>query len=160
MATLSAFPDPVLIITGPSGEFTFQYFEIPEFVKFGGPFRAVVHKQPGGIRQVDSLGPDPNPISWNGIMLTADGWDRARGLYAMYEAGDKVTVTWNGADRDCIITDLKINYKANNYVEYSIELTEVVVAAGGGAGLGAGNINDLNLNLNNAIGIGNILPLL
>lgn len=158
MATFSAFPDPVLIITGTSGDFTFQYFEIPEFVKFGGPFRANIHKQPGGARQVDSMGPDPGPISWSGIMLTADGWTRSRTLYAMYEAGNKVTVTWNGAERTCIISDLKINYKANNYVEYSIELTEVVTTGVGGAvaGLGAGTLNDLNLNLNNAIGIGNV----
>ena len=147
---LSSQPDPVLIV----GDFTFEYFEIPEFIKFGGPFRAVVHKQPGGARQIDSMGPDPGPISWEGIMLTADGWERAQTLYAMYEAGDKVTVIWNAWARDVLITDLKIRYRANNYVEYSIELTEVtVIGAEAVLNPGVGNINDLGDAFNNGNGV-------
>ena len=148
---LSSQPDPVLIIQGDSGTFIFQYFELPETIKFGGPYRAVVHKQIGGVRQIDSLGPDPGPISWDGLMLTHDGWDRAQQLYAMYEAGDKVTVTWTGWSRDCIISDLKIQYRAANYVWYFIELTEVTVTGIGAADGGLlGTIGNL---LNGAGGI-------
>jgi hypothetical protein len=127
MPLVTSQPDPILVITGPSGSITFGGFEIPEFIHVGGPFRAIVHKQPGGTRQIDSMGPDPDPIKWDGIFLSADGYTRARALYAMYEAGDKVTVKWTGWSRDCVITHFTLRYKANNYVEYAIELTEVTV---------------------------------
>jgi hypothetical protein len=151
---LSSQPDPVLTITGPTLEVQFVYFEIPEFIKFGGPFRAIVHKQPGGTRQIDSMGPDPGPISWDGIMMASgeggSGVERANILYAMYEAGDKVTVTWaNWPSRDCIISDLKIKYRAINYTEYFIELTEVIQAQPDAAG----NVDiQAAINAANAIG--------
>lgn len=150
---LSSQPDPILTITGPGGTIVFQYFEIPEFIHFGGPARVQIHKQPGGARQIDSLGPDPGPISWNGIMLTADGWARAQALYVIYEAGDMVTVVWRGWERQAIISDLKIKYKAVNYVEYFIELTEVTVA---GAENAVGTtVGDIGNALNAAVNVGN-----
>lgn len=121
-------PDALLVLTGPGGAIRFKAWEIPEFVEFGGPFRYIIHKFPGGTRQIDSLGPDDAPITWTGLMLTADGDTRAAQLWAMWEAGDKCIVSFGIWDFPVVISDLKFRYRANNYVEYKIELTRVIDA--------------------------------
>ena len=121
-------PDALLVLEGPAGAVKFKAWEIPEFVEFGGPFRHVIHKFPGGMRQIDSLGPDDGPITWTGLMLTTDGADRTAVLWAMWEAGDKCTVSFGIWNFDVLISDLRFRYRARNYVEYKIELMRVIDA--------------------------------
>lgn len=118
-------PDPVITL----GDITFKLYEVPEWVTLGGAFRAIVHKQPGGSRQIDSLGPDDGPLRWNGMMLTADGHDRSLLLWEMYQAGDMIPFTFGGWAFDVIITNLELHHKAANRVEYKIEVTRVINAA-------------------------------
>jgi hypothetical protein len=143
---LSGQVDPVITLDG----IPFRYFEVPEWVKYGGPARLIIHKQPGGARQIDSMGYDPGPIRFDGIMLSSDGKDRAEALYAKYIAGNKLEFVCGAFAAQVVISDLKINYKSKNYVEYNIELTEVVSAS---AVTASTRNSGAQINLNNAQGV-------
>jgi hypothetical protein len=85
------------------GGITFESFEVPASIKFGNTQAIVLHKIPGGTRVIDLMGPDPDPISWSGIMLGANANSRAQALQAACDAGKVVTLSWATFSFDVVI---------------------------------------------------------
>jgi hypothetical protein len=81
------------------GNFTFQDFEIPEEIGFGGDQRLSIKKMVGGVRDIQALGTDWRPIQWSGTFFpTAAGQsalDRALALKQIQDAAQPVQLSWD-----------------------------------------------------------------
>ena len=89
-AGLSATPNvsntPVTI-----GGFNLTGFEAPQHLNVGGQQKLAVHDFPGGIRTIQSLGAfPPEEISWEGVFLGSNAWDRAYALDLLRVNGSSV----------------------------------------------------------------------
>lgn len=86
-------------ITLVLGDFTFQDFEIPEEVPFGGDQKLSIKKMLGGVRDIQALGADPRPIAWAGQFFpTPDGQsalDRALTVKQMQDAAQPLALSWD-----------------------------------------------------------------
>lgn len=76
------------------GPFTFSDTEVPEKIPYGGQQVLAVQKMIGGVRQVNTLGPDPHDIQWSGTMRSADRANRAATLEQMMRAGKTLPLAW------------------------------------------------------------------
>lgn len=76
------------------GDFSFDGFEVPAYVTFGGKQQMTVHRLVGGERVVDLLGPDESNITWAGTFLDNDPAARAQQLDQMRAAGDPLPLVW------------------------------------------------------------------
>lgn len=110
------------------GDFTFQSFEVPARVTFGGQQQMTVHKLPGGQRIIDVMGPDDAPVTWSGIFLGADAADRALQLDSLRIQGDALPLGFGDVFvPQVVIADLALT-KGFNRVDYRI--TCVVLSNG------------------------------
>jgi len=86
-----AFGASGAVVLGP---FSFDGFEVPEYVTVGGTQKMTVHTLPGGERVVDLLGSDEKDIEWSGTMIDGNPARRARQLDQMRADGKPLTLTW------------------------------------------------------------------
>lgn len=102
-------------ITLVLGDFTFQDFEIPEEIGFGGDQKLAIKKMLGGVRDIQALGADPRPIQWTGQFFpTQNGQsalDRALTLEQMKNAGQPVTLSWDELYLMVYIRTFEPNYR-------------------------------------------------
>jgi hypothetical protein len=108
------------------GGLDFVDFSIPEVVRSAGPYRFEVHKQPGGARQIDAMGDDPDPYEWEGLWLQTDAIDQMQMLQAMKTAGDPVVLTYGGIFGDefldnVVIESVTFDYHAPLMIAYKIK---------------------------------------
>jgi nucleoid-associated protein YgaU len=86
-------------ITLVLGDFTFQDFEVPEEIGFGGDQKLAVKKMLGGVRDIQALGTDWRPIAWSGQFFpTQSGQsalDRALTLEQMKNAAQPLALSWD-----------------------------------------------------------------
>src|SRR5271169_3708197 len=76
------------------GDITFDFFEVPEEIPWGGTQRAAVHQLPGGIRIVDAMGSDDGDLTWKGTFYGQTSVDRALQLDFLRKQGEAVLLTW------------------------------------------------------------------
>lgn len=76
------------------GDIAFTDFSVPSRMNYGGKQTLVVHKFPGGARTIDAMGPDPNPITWSGILLGVGAAATRQAIEAMRDAGQVVDLAW------------------------------------------------------------------
>jgi len=107
------------------GGITFQNFEIPEHINFGGSQHAVVHKLIGGNRVVDAMGPDPDDVSWSGRFRGPGAMERAQAIDAMRAAGGQVTLSYMSTFLVVLITDFKADPERVYEIPYKITCTVV-----------------------------------
>lgn len=117
------------------GGVTFTGFEIPEKINFGGRQQVAVHRLIGGSRVVDAMGPDPEPVKWQGQFRGPNALARAQALDEIRRAGAVVELTWFDIFRAVVVTDFHADTERFYEVPYSI--TCEVIDDGQGAGLGA-----------------------
>jgi len=88
-------PDVTLIL----GDFTFQDFEIPEEIGFGGDQKLAIKKMLGGVRDIQPLGTDWRPIQWSGQFFPTQGGqsalDRALTLDQMKNAAQPLALSFD-----------------------------------------------------------------
>jgi hypothetical protein len=81
------------------GDFTFQDFEVPEEIGFGGDQKLAIKKMLGGVRDIQALGTDWRPIAWSGQFFpTQSGQsalDRALTLEQMKNAAQPLALSWD-----------------------------------------------------------------
>lgn len=112
-----------LTITDSNGTvFTFQLFEIPEELGFGGSQMLNVHKLPGGQRIVDALGPDPRPLEWAGEFVGANATTRARYLDTLRKLGQPVTVSWSQFSYVGVIAEFHGDFRQEFRIPYTIQV--------------------------------------
>lgn len=112
-------PDFILTLGGVD----FQDFEVPDSIKAGGKQALSVHKYPGGIRTVDTSGPDDNPIAWSGTFLDGNAELRCQQLDTMRRQGSVVPVTWSSYSYLVIVESFDWDFKRFYQIPYSISLT-------------------------------------
>lgn len=78
---------------------------VPESMNFGGAQRVMVHKLPGGARQIDAMGPDDAEIEFKGYFTGPFGCDIADELDTIRQAGAAVPLICGMTARMVVITD-------------------------------------------------------
>jgi hypothetical protein len=92
------------------GSVTFQAFEVPARISFGGAQSLRVHKLIGGARVIDSLGRDDAALVWSGVLSGASATARGRALDAMRAAGEAQTLTWDAYCYAVVIAKLTMDF--------------------------------------------------
>jgi hypothetical protein len=102
------------------GPISFQDFELPGQIRFGGEQRLAVHVLPGGARVVDAMGRDDADIGWSGAFSGADAADRARAIDLMRAQGGVWTLAWDAFCYLVVIARFEASYEQVNWVPYRI----------------------------------------
>lgn len=102
------------------GPISFQDFELPSRIRFGGEQRLAVHVLPGGARIVDAMGRDDADIGWEGAFSGADAADRARAVDLMRAQGGVWTLAWEAFCYLVVIASFDAAYEHSNWVPYKI----------------------------------------
>jgi hypothetical protein len=102
------------------GPVSFQDFELPSRIRFGGEQRLAVHVLPGGARIVDAMGRDDSDIGWGGAFSGADAADRARAVDLMRVQGGVWTLAWEAFCYLIVIASFEAAYEHSNWVPYRI----------------------------------------
>lgn len=111
-------PDFVLYLGGIG----FQEFEIPEEIHAGGDQAVMVRKYPGGVRTVDTMGPDDDPITWSGTFFDQNAMARCQQIDVMRRQGQPVTVSWAAYQYQVIVQSFKWTFKHFWQIDYTISL--------------------------------------
>lgn len=107
------------------GPILFQNFEMPERVRWGGRQQLSVHRLPGGVRVIDSLGRDDADIVWTGTFSGADAAVRARTLDLMRAKGGAWPLTWDWFFFTVVIARFDADYTRPNWIPYRITCSVV-----------------------------------
>jgi hypothetical protein len=107
------------------GPILFQDFELPERVRWGGRQKLTVHRLPGGVRVIDSLGRDDADIVWSGVFSGTDAALRARAVDLMRADGGFWPLTWNLFFYTVVISRFDADYARSNWIPYRIACTVV-----------------------------------
>jgi len=107
------------------GDISFLQREIPDTINFGGKQMMAVHKNLGGFRTIDAMGPDPADIHWAGHFYTIAGIpgtaaERARAVDTLRQSGTEVTLTWGSFSYQVIVADFEAVYKHEWQISYRI----------------------------------------
>jgi hypothetical protein len=107
------------------GPVSFQGFELPGRIGFGGRQILAVHVLPGGARVIDAMGRDDADIAWTGAFSGPDAADRARMLDAMRVAGSVLPLAWDAFCYLVVIRAFEAAYEQSFWVPYRISCTVV-----------------------------------
>lgn len=107
------------------GGVIFNGFEIPEKVPLGGKQAHKIHKLPGGVRIIDTKGPDDNEIKWKGRFRSITAIPRAQSIDSLRRAGIEVPLIVLGMVYTVVITSFTFDILRPYEVDYDIELTVV-----------------------------------
>jgi len=107
------------------GEVTFQNFEIPEQINFGGSQMLSVQKLIGGQRQIDGMGRDDDDITWSGLLQGAFASFRASFLDGMRVSGKAVPLFWSQFNYMVVIKEFKAVFRRFYWIDYTITCTVV-----------------------------------
>lgn len=120
------------------GGFVFRGFEIPSNVRFPLSQRHHIHRQVGGGRVVNAMGPDPEPISWGGRFTGSNASSRVNTLRALTAAGRELPVVFASFMYMVLITRFDPDLTKPYDVYYQIQLTPTQPFGGAGGGGGGG----------------------
>lgn len=115
----TVMPDVALLL----GPITFQDFEIPSGVNFGGRQRLALYRMPGGSRVIDALGRDDAQISFSGIFAGPNASQRARTLDQLRVAGTALPLTWDVLFYTVLISNFYADYRSGWWIPYQIVCT-------------------------------------
>lgn len=109
-------------LTGPItlGGVSFESFEVPEALVFGGQHQTTVHRLPGGARVIDAMGPDDATIDWSGIFLGSNATLKAQRLNILRNTGAKVTLSWSTFHYTVVVANFKATYLKEAHLQYDI----------------------------------------
>jgi hypothetical protein len=110
------------------GPIVFTRREVPDVMPWGGKQQLAVHKQLGGRRVIDAMGPDPHPISWHGLFFGPTASARARAVDALKDSGAQVGLVWGSFAYVVVICEFEADYKHEWEIAYKISCE--VVAQG------------------------------
>jgi hypothetical protein len=109
------------------GSVVFTSREVPDVIPWGGKQQAAIHKQLGGQRVIDTMGPDPRPITWSGLFYGPSASQRARLVDTLKNQGGQVGLQWGSFSFIVVITDFEPDYKHEWECHYKITCEVVQV---------------------------------
>jgi hypothetical protein len=126
------------------GGITFDDFSTPREMMGGGQQAMVVHKLPGGLRVIDTLGPDEAEVTWEGQFFGDNAYSTALALDAMRAAGQVVPLSWGGQFRSVIVSRFEYRVRRlGTWVMYWIVCTVYQNPSLGVLGAATGGIDSL-----------------
>ena len=105
------------------GDVSFENFELPARISFGGMQRLAVHKLIGGARLIDTLGRDDSALSWTGVLSGQSAATRALSLDTMRVSGMAANLFWNSFCYSVIVSKLQFQYCGPWWIPYEISCT-------------------------------------
>jgi len=103
----------------------FQDFEIPDSIKAGGAQSMLRHKYAGGVRTIDTMGPDDDDIPWSGTFMGGDSQARCKQLDIMRRQGQQVVLTFAGYQYLVTIESFRWDFQRTWQIPYTICLAVV-----------------------------------
>jgi hypothetical protein len=107
------------------GDFTFQGWEIPERIPFGGEQDLAVQKLIGGARVIDATGWQPHDLTWSGRFQGKGALARARLLEGLFRAGKPLTCSWSELSYLVVPHNFTADFERFYQLPYSLTLTVV-----------------------------------
>jgi|GEM_PF-1589125 len=107
------------------GPISFQEFEIPPMIAFGGRHRIATHYLSSGARQIDTLGPDDANISFAGVLSGPNAAIRAHEIDTLRSIGTPLTLAWSEFEYLVIISEFRAEYRNRWWIPYRITCTIV-----------------------------------
>jgi hypothetical protein len=102
------------------GSIVFQQREVPDIMPWGGKQQLAIHKNLGGTRVIDAMGPDPHPIEWHGLFFGTAASTRARAVDALKDSGAQVGLVWGSFAYVVVVSEFEAQYKNEWEVGYRI----------------------------------------
>jgi hypothetical protein len=102
------------------GDVSFQDFEVPEKISFGGTQRLAVQELIGGGRVVDALGYDDGEISFSGIFSGDDAAQRAQTLDTERAAGAVLALFWDQYFYNVVIAEFAADYEKPWWIPFAL----------------------------------------
>ena len=103
----------------------FQDFEVPESIAAGGGQALATRKYPGGVRTVQTMGPDDAPLTWTGWFEADTALARCQQIDIMRRQGQAVVAAWSIYSYLVVIKAFSWKFRRYYHIEYAITL-EVV----------------------------------
>lgn len=89
-------------------------------IPFGSKQAMAIHKNLGGKRTVDMMGPDPDPIKWTGLFYGPTASQRVRLLEALKDTGVELRLSWGSFNYLVVISHFVAAYKHEWEIHYEI----------------------------------------
>jgi hypothetical protein len=102
------------------GPISFQAFELPGSISWGGAQQLAIHRLPGGTRIIDAMGRDDADIMWSGVFTGPDAAARARLLDLMRSEGNCWSLTWDSFFYSVIVARFEADQQRPNWIPYKI----------------------------------------
>jgi hypothetical protein len=124
------------------GPVIFDQFSTPERMGFGGEQAMVVHRLPGGRRQIDLLGPNDDNLSWHGRFFGDGAHAKALLLDSLRRQGVRLPLSFAGQAHMVVIEHFRAEIERLPLaVSYSISCVIASVGVGGvSANVGAAQL--------------------
>ena len=107
------------------GPISFQEFEIPPSITFGGRQRIATHYLSSGARQIDTLGPNDSDISFAGVLSGSNAAIRAQEIDTLRSLGTPLLLAWSNFEYLVIINEFQAEYRNRRWIPYRIACTVV-----------------------------------
>jgi len=102
------------------GSFSFDGLEVPDRIISHGSQRLVVQHCGAGFDLIDSTGTGSSIISFSGIFAGRQAASRIRTINFLKSQGAPVPLVWNTRTVMVIIRDLKLEYRSDTWIPYTI----------------------------------------
>ncbi len=102
------------------GPITFEAFEIPARIDFGGGQRLCLHNLPGGVRVVDVMGGEDAPILWSGVFTGPNAGERVRQLDLLRSVGEPLLLIWDEFVFEVVVAAFEVRFEQPNWIPYRI----------------------------------------
>lgn len=114
------------------GGIVFKNFEIPQDIVFPLRQRHHVHYLVGAERVIDAVGPDPQPIRWEGRFTGPDATPRVRSLQSMTSSGIEWLLVYASFLEQVLITEFTPILEKPYDIRYRIEVLPTTTRGSGG----------------------------
>ncbi|MDO3680640.1 LysM peptidoglycan-binding domain-containing protein [Paenibacillus ehimensis] len=108
------------------GEFELKDWEKPDFINRGGEQMLAIRPFPGGSVSIQDMGPSYRPITWSGMFIGIDAYDRMMTLGLMRTAGKPVEFSCDKFSFPIVIKEFYPDYKSDTRIPFTITLIHVV----------------------------------
>lgn len=125
------------------GGVTLDSWETPEQICLTAAQKLNKHVLIGGQRQIDAMGPDPDPIKWSGRARGANATGDMMAIRAMTIAGAAVPLTWNQFYFLVIIKRFDPHYQRPIEWTYEIEVEIVDDPMADSGAVGSASLDSL-----------------
>lgn len=115
------------------GGIELKTFEKPDEVPLGGQQTLAINRFPGGDASIQNMGPQYRPITWTGIFIGPDAYDRMIRIGNMRTAGKQIIFETEKYSLPVVISEFLPDHKTNTRIPFSITLERVISQKGSGS---------------------------